>query len=33
VELHAFNPNLKLVPWSREMGIHTMSWRWALIFI
>lgn len=27
VELHAFNPNLKLVPWSRERGIHTMSWR------
>ena len=27
VELHAFNPNLRLVPWSRERGIHTMSWR------
>jgi glycerol 2-dehydrogenase (NADP+) len=27
VELHAFNPNLQLVPWSKERGIHTMSWR------
>jgi len=27
VELHAFNPNLNLVPWCRERGIHTMSWR------
>jgi glycerol 2-dehydrogenase (NADP+) len=27
VELHAFNPNLKLVPWCQERGIHVTSWR------
>ncbi|KZL70570.1 aldo keto reductase [Colletotrichum incanum] len=26
VELHAFNPNLKLVPYCQEKGIHVMSW-------
>ncbi|KAF9887914.1 hypothetical protein FE257_009436 [Aspergillus nanangensis] len=26
VELHAFNPNLKLVPYCREKGIQVMSW-------
>lgn len=26
VELHALNPNLKLVPWCKEKGIHVMSW-------
>lgn len=27
VELHAFNPNLKLVPWCAAKGIHVTSWR------
>lgn len=27
VELHAFNPNLKLVPYCQSKGIHVMSWR------
>lgn len=27
VELHAFNPNLKLVPYCQEKGIQVMSWR------
>ena len=26
VELHAFNPNLKLVPYCQSKGIHVMSW-------
>ncbi|KAH7317085.1 aldo/keto reductase [Stachybotrys elegans] len=26
VELHALNPNLKLVPWCQEHGIHVTSW-------
>ncbi|SPO07445.1 related to GCY1 - galactose-induced protein of aldo/keto reductase family [Cephalotrichum gorgonifer] len=26
VELHAFNPNLKLVPYCESKGIHVMSW-------
>ncbi|KAL3462129.1 putative aldo-keto reductase [Aspergillus heterothallicus] len=26
VELHAFNPNLKLVPYCKEKGIQVMSW-------
>ncbi|GKT91912.1 aldo keto reductase [Colletotrichum tofieldiae] len=26
VELHAFNPNLVLVPYCQEKGIHVMSW-------
>lgn len=30
VELHALNPNLELVPWCRQRGIHTMSWRYVL---
>jgi glycerol 2-dehydrogenase (NADP+) len=29
VELHALNPNLKLVPWCRKRRIHTMSWRYV----
>lgn len=28
VELHALNPNLKLVPWCEEKGIHVTSWRY-----
>ena len=27
VELHVFNPNLKLVPYCESKGIHVMSWR------
>jgi glycerol 2-dehydrogenase (NADP+) len=27
VELHAFNPNLKLVPYCQSKGIHVISWR------
>ena len=27
VELHAFNPGLKLVPYCQSRGIHVMSWR------
>jgi glycerol 2-dehydrogenase (NADP+) len=27
VELHAFNPNHRLVPYCQEKGIHVMSWR------
>lgn len=27
VELHPFNPNLKLVPYCQEKGIQVMSWR------
>lgn len=27
VELHAFNPNLNLVPYCESKGIHVMSWR------
>ena len=27
VELHAFNPNLRLVPYCQEKGIQVMSWR------
>ncbi|KAF6838640.1 putative aldo/keto reductase [Colletotrichum musicola] len=26
VELHTFNPNLKLVPYCQEKGIHVMGW-------
>ncbi|KAJ0382698.1 hypothetical protein COL922a_012022 [Colletotrichum nupharicola] len=26
VEMHAFNPNLKLVPYCQEKGIHVMGW-------
>ena len=26
VELHALNPNLALVPWCKERGVHVMSW-------
>ena len=29
VELHAFNPNHKLVPYCESKGIHVMSWRYA----
>lgn len=29
VELHAFNPNLKLVPYCQSKGIHVMSWRYV----
>jgi glycerol 2-dehydrogenase (NADP+) len=29
VELHAFNPNLKLVPYCQSRGIHVMSWRYV----
>ncbi|RYO84849.1 hypothetical protein DL766_001527 [Monosporascus sp. MC13-8B] len=27
IELHALNPNLKLVPYCQSKGIHVMSWR------
>lgn len=27
IELHALNPNLKLVPYCQSKGIHPMSWR------
>lgn len=27
VELHAMNPNLKLVPWCQKNGIQVISWR------
>ena len=27
VELHALNPNLRLVPYCQSKGIHVMSWR------
>jgi glycerol 2-dehydrogenase (NADP+) len=27
IELHALNPNLKLVPYCKSKGIHVMSWR------
>lgn len=29
VELHALNPNLKLVPWCEERGIKVTSWRYV----
>lgn len=29
VELHAFNPCLKLVPYCQEKGIHVMSWSYV----
>ena len=27
IELHALNPNLKLVPYCESKGIHVMAWR------
>ena len=27
IELHAFNPNMKLVPFCESKGIHVISWR------
>lgn len=30
VELHAFNPNLKLVPYCQSKGICVMSWRYVV---